>query len=257
MHLVAVAELRAPMDRAAAALARDLGCTPYDARLALSGMMPTLVLATNDRTRAAKVVEALRARGEGAVLCDTRDVVPSERMISMRRFQLEPDALVAPDVGQRLPFADVLCLLRAMQRWTTTEATETKERSLDVARAAITGGLVSTRTAKKESSRAIEQREQVLYVFRRSGGTPWILQETRAHYVGLGDDLQSTTPANFATTLRKLRAAAPNAFFDERLLHPRKSSANHYEGIDADLAAHLLAVWFEELERERPPYRHG
>jgi hypothetical protein len=257
MHLVAVAELRAPIDRAAADLARDLGCTPYDARLALSGMMPTIVLSTNDRARAANVVDALRSRGEGAVLCDTREVVSSERMISMRRFQLEADAVIAPDVGERLPFIDVLCILRAMHRWTTSEITETGERKLDVARAAITGGLVSTRTVKNTAQRSAEHREQVLYVFRRDGGTPWILHETRAHYVGLGDERQPTTLANFAITIRKLRAAAPNAAFDERLLHPRKSASNYFEGNDCDLAAHLLAVWFGELERERPPYRRG
>jgi len=257
MYLVAVAELRGPLEREAAELARDLGSTPYEARLAVSGALPSIVLTTSDRARAEELAAKLRARGQGAVLADTDEVVAHDRMVSMRRFALDAEGLRSPDDAAALPFVDVLCLLRAMHRTTTNTIAETTERKINVPAAVISGGLIATKVVRKESTVAVEQREQVLYVFRRSGATPWILPASTSQYVALGADLASTTHENFATTIRLLRAAAPGAFYDERLLRPPRNANGAHAGNDVDLAAHLLAAWFATLDRERPPYRHA
>ena len=107
----------------------------------------------------------------------------------------------------------------------------------------------------KKSTRDVttrtDTREQVLYLFRRSGAAPWILRERSARYAGLGADLHPTSLENFATTTRLLRAYAPQAIFDERFMvsRPIRGVA---DGIEAtDVLAHLLATYLAEKSGTR------
>lgn len=253
MFIVAVAELRPPLEQEATELARDLQTTPYEARLQLSGALPSIVHATPDRDRAFGLFSRMRERGQGVIACSTDDIVASERMVSMRRFALEEDALVTDD--GRLPFDDVLCLLRAMQRSSTTATEEVKDRKIAIGKAVLTGGLMTTKTVKKEVTTTVEQREQVLYVFRRSAQTPWLLEESKTNYQAVGAARAPTTALNFAATIKRLRAVAPSAAYDERLLRPPRAVTFATHASDVDVAAHLLALWFAQIDRQLPPLR--
>jgi len=87
--------------------------------------------------------------------------------------------------------------------------------------AIATGGLIMSKKTTREVTTKTETREQVLYLFRKSGGAPWILRERAARYMGLGADLRPTSLENFGTTIRRLRELAPLAFYDERLMSGR------------------------------------
>jgi len=76
----------------------------------------------------------------------------------------------------------------------------------------------------------------VLYLFRKSGATPWILREQGTHYEALGARLAPTAAPNFVTTVAELRARAPQACYDERLVARRTASPT-----ELDLLAHLVA----------------
>src|SRR5207244_12932127 len=123
---------------------------PYQVELRIKGGLPAVVLTTDDRARAMRLIEAARQRGTSAIAIDTARVVPSHEMIALRRFRLEPEAIVLEEpLAGRLPYEDVLAFVRAVIP---------VEHATD--------------------------REQVLYVFRKSGETPWILrQSTTAHVV--------------------------------------------------------------------------
>jgi hypothetical protein len=219
----------------------------------LAAGFPTIVLTTADEERATALAATLRGEGDDAIACDTREVASAEEMVAFDRFTFEAEAVVAG--GQSLPYADVLCLLRAVHRSRATTETQTSERKFDAAKSLFTGGLSNTKVVAKTTREGAESREPVLYVFRKSGATPWLLRESRTHYEGLGAARGLAATVNFQTTVRILRERAPNAVYDERLMHAHRAlersakegtgakstvTTSFASGIDA--LAHLVAV---------------
>ena len=232
-HLIAITRLATSIEDEARALAADLGTLAYEERLKLAAGVPAIVLATADPARAQALAGKLAARGHAVHVCRPGDVVPADAMVSMRRFQLEPDALVAGDV--RLPWADLAVLVRATHRRVTETAAATTEKKFSLGRTIATGGLSMRKTVTKDVVARSEQTEPVLYLFRRSGETPWLLREQSTHYGALGADVAPVAARNFALVIERLRAAAPHARYEDRLL-ARKVSPD-----DLDLLAHLVA----------------
>lgn len=261
MFVVALAELATPVDAEAPLLAKDLGVTAYEARLRLLAGLPSVVLQTPDKERALAALGALRARGHGAIACAAAAVVASEAMISMKRFELDPGGVRAPDHdGALLPWDDVLALVRASHRTRTDTTVETKEKKLRPGMAIATGGLVLSKTVTKKVTTSTEAREQVLYVFRRSGQTPFLLHEAGTRYAALGADVSPTSLENFNRTVALLRARAHTAAYDDRLMTRKVSDAARAGGSGTgetiDLLAHLVALWIARREREGAgPYR--
>jgi hypothetical protein len=240
-------------DAGAARLGADLELTAYEARMTVAQGYPAVVATRADAERASILVARLRAGGCDAVGVDSNEIVPSEAMIAMDRFAFEPGAVV---VGrERLELADILCLVRATHRTRSETETTTTERRFSAGRSLLTGGLSNTTTVTKRATESAESREQVLYVFRRSGQTPWILREQGRHYEGLGEARGRTAVENFATTTRLLRERAPTAAYDERLVGRARfaeRSAVHGTGARStvtsssaagvDALAHLVAL---------------
>ena len=249
MFVVAILELSGGADDLAR-LAAELGTTLYELKLTLGAGFPAVVLATVDPALAASAVKTIDAHGHQAELLDRRDIVASSAMTALRDFRFEPDALVADTSrDERLPYDDILALLRASHRTTTTQTEDVKERKFRPGMAIATGGLVLSKTTTREVTSRSEARQQVLYLFRRSGSAPMILGERTARYGGLGADLRPTCLENFATTLRLLRERAPGAYYDERLMSGRPIRGVA-EGIPAiDILAYLLAAHAAKTSR--------
>jgi hypothetical protein len=254
MYVVALAELATPLEVEAAALAADLGTTAYEERLHLLTGLPCVVLTTVDRGEALALLGKLRARKHGAMACDAAAVVAHEAMIPMRGFTLEPGAVVAGE--ERLEHGEITTLLRAMHRTSTETRGETKSKQFSPGKALLTGGLAFSKTVTKEEKSVAQASEQVLYVFRAGGATPWLLRERGTSYAGLGQRLSASSTQNFLTTIAYLREQAPTALYDERLLNPRNASTRLTRSGTAtastlqissasgvDLLAHLIAMW--------------
>ena len=257
MHVVALVELVGPIEAEAAALAADLGTTAYEERLKLAAGLPAIVLTSAAPEPARALAQKLRARKQGVIFCDAAEAVAAGDMVSMRQFAFEPGALTLPEApGERLPFTDILALFRAMHTTRTETRTETTKKSFSPGRALLTGGLVMSKSVATESKSQATEREQVLYVFRAGGETPWLLRERGTHYTGLGPKLSPSSAQNFMTMIATLRAAAPGATYDERLLNARSAptraaratsvgseslSVSSASGVD--LLAHLMAKW--------------
>jgi hypothetical protein len=118
---------------------------------------------------------------------------------------------------------------------------------------------MASKTTKREELSSSAETEPVLYVFRASGATPWLLRERATNYSALGRELAPSSMQNFLTTVRRLRELAPRAMYDERLLSLRVASgppATHRGIADEtrtsstasaiDIAAHALALWIRE-----------
>jgi len=257
VFVVAICELKTRPEIEAQALARDLGGTAYEHQMHLVGGLPATVLTTIDRELAERTLAAVRRRGHGAVACDASAVVPSEHMVDLRRFRLEHDAVLAEGPRpQRLPASDVLALLRATHRTDMESREQVKGKQLSMGRALVTGGLVMSKSVKNEQRSRTSDVQQVLYIFRASGETPWLLRERGTHFGTLGSAMGPSSMQNFVTTIGRLRELAPAAAYDERLLAlrrapgpPVKSGSFGVESVSTssasalDLAAHLLALW--------------
>ncbi len=242
MFVVAIAELKGSAD-SLAQLAIDLETTAYELKLTLGAGFPAVVMATVDEPRATNAMEAIRRQGHVAVTCDRRTIVPSSAMTSLRDFQLEPTGIASSAAsGERLPYADVLAMLRASHRSTSTSTEEVKERKLRPGMAIMTGGLIMSKKTTREVTTRTETREQVLYLFRKSGAPPWILRERGARYMGLLADLRPTSLENFGTTIRRLQELAPTAFYDERLMSGRPIRGVGDGVVATDILAYLLAA---------------
>jgi hypothetical protein len=252
---VAISELAGTAEGEAAPLAADLGCTAYDARLLLAPGLPAVVRTTPDRAAALDLLARLRARGHGAVACDLAAVVASSAMSSMRRFRLDGDAIALDDApGERLPYDDVLALIAAVHRRRTDTDTTTRERRLSVGRALMTSGLSMTKTVTTGARTTTDEREAVLYVFRRGGAPPWILHERGTVWGGHGRPLAPSEAQNFRIAIDELRARTPGAAYDDRLVTrraperaalaggPASTSVTTSSDAGIDLLAHLVAL---------------
>ncbi len=255
MFVVALLSLGTPPDAEATALARDLGVTAFEAGQLVRGHLPSIVLRSTDKARVQEFLGKLRARGHDAVACDTAAVVASEAMHEVRGFRFDEDALVSLNQNgssERLPWTEIIALVRAMHRVSGATIEKTRERKFDLGRAVVTQGLSVSKTVIKETVSESAQREPVLYLFRREGA-PWLATETRGRYEGLGPDLRPGRLENFNTLVRRIRERAPQAPFDERLVQVRaggdraqsdflgaQTGASNASSVD--LLAHLVAM---------------
>jgi hypothetical protein len=229
--VVAIAGLASPLEVEAKALAADLGSTPYEVRLRLTGGLPAIVMSTVDEDAAQAVLAKLRARGHRALLLHAAAVVPHSAMVVLRSFELASDALVQGD--ERLPWGDITALIRARHLHAHDTTEKVKQKKFDLGRAVASGGLIMRKTTVKEVVTHHENTEQVLYVFHGAGEVPWLLRQEHANYSGLGPLLASTAILNFGIAVQELRRRASNARFDDSLIRRPID--------DPDLFAHLIA----------------
>jgi hypothetical protein len=256
MFVVAIAELGSSSEDDAGAVAREVGANAYDVRMRLAAGLPAVVMTTADEEAAWTAARSIGGLGHGALVCDTRNVVPGPSMVAVRHFVFGEDALRAdraePD---EMPYRQIRVLVHVAH---------------DELRNVVGHEMVYVGpregVARREVVTGEHDSPHSLYVFASEGRTPWILREREAHYVGLGKAMGPVRHLNFLATIAAIRARAPSAHFDARLAeHPR--SPTHYtrsygrpEGESspwadhgADLNAHLLAAWLS-----RPsggPYR--
>lgn len=259
MYAVAIAELKTPLEQEVQALAADLGITAYEARLKLSTGMPAIVLTSQDKALAMQCLTSLRARGHDAIACDANAIVPNTAMTSLKRFRLEATCIAASD-DTKLPYTSILALVRATHRLQSETRSTVEEKKFRPGAALVTGGLVMTKTITREIVAQKDERMQVLYIFRNDG-EPWILRESGTDYSSLAEKRAPTQIENFRATIELLRAYAPQAVYDERLVSARKASGQIVSvgaggsGFSAstepgtDLLAHLIALGIARTQR--------
>jgi hypothetical protein len=243
MYVVAIAALGSSDPEKLGLLAAELGTTLYELRLVLKAGLPAVVVLTVDISVAANAARAIERYGHRAVSGDRGRLASSQTMINVVDVAFDPSVLRAGNAqDDRLAYGDIVALLRATQRSEQTQVREEKERKFRPGMALATGGLVLSKTTKRQVVTHTDTRQQVLYVFDGRGSTPWILREHGVRYTGLGAELAPTSLANFETTLRKLRERAPGAVYDARLMSARTVRGIADGAAATDLLAHLIAL---------------
>jgi hypothetical protein len=231
--IVAIAKLGGPIEVEAKALATDLGNTAYETKLKLTAGLPAIVLSTTDGEAATALGAKLRARGNRALVVRSSSVIAASAMVRVRQFDLDEDG-INTEVDQ-LPWSDISALVRARNRSQHDTTEVVKEKKFDLGRAVASGGLVLRSIQKREVVTHHESSEQVLYMFRASGDTPWLLREQGTNFRGLGGAQQATANLNFGLACDRFKARATSARYDDSLLH--RPAIN-----EVDLYAYLISL---------------
>lgn len=262
MEIVALVALAGNAEQEATRLAADLGLTVYETQVMLRAPLPVIILRTEDRARTLDIVGKVRARGHDVVALDLAQITWTEEMFRPKTFRFEGEDLVGEAHGEtrRLPLNDVFALLRAVHMTQSDETITTKVSSPSLGRAAMTGGLMMTKTTSRETTRTQTEREPVLYVFRGTD-IPWLLASQALRYDGLGAEMKVSKTENFEVLLRVLRERLPTVPYDTRLLQVRPATTVVNAGAKSitqssahalDILAHVVA---SALNRQTRPYR--
>jgi hypothetical protein len=196
-----------------------------------------------DISVAANAARVIERHGHRPVSGDRRQLPSSQAMTNIVDIGFEPSGLRADhSSGAELAYTDMFALIRANQRSEQTLVREEKERKLRPGMALATGGLILSKTTTQKVVTHTDVREQVLYVFTRSGAPPWLLREHGARYAGLGADLAPSSLVNFETAVRKLRERAPGATYDARLMNARSIRGIADGAAATDLLANLIVL---------------
>jgi hypothetical protein len=216
MKLLAL--VKPPRDPAGAAqlLAAQGGLTLAEARMRLAAEPPSL-LARLSAEAADALAQTLRQGGLAAIAIDEEP--PEPQAFPVHRFLLESRAQWTDRAGQTQTLAPEECLAILRGQSALREETEqtVKTRSLAIGAAVITGGLKLTKTTEKTVRSTQEQTEQAIFVLAIDGRVS-VLRESVLDFTCLGAGLQPGRTANMAALCGRLRAFAPTAYFDERLV---------------------------------------
>jgi len=259
MFVVAVTRWGTPLEAELPSLAKELGEQAYDLRLKLAGTLPAYAYRGPDLTRAQAVLAIMQRRNHGAVACDVEHVHAAESMLTPRAVVFEPDAVrfergVTQDA---IAYADMLAVVHALETNALDGSQKVTERTVSLGRAALSGGLVVSKSESSEKRTQTRDAEQVLYVFRRSGEDPILLRQQAIRVSGQPGTAPRTSLESFQLAISELRRRAPDALYDNRLLTSKRktvvashvvtttsTTTSHSNASENDLAAHLIALGF-------------
>ena len=228
--------------RAAAAA----GLSVADIRYRTQGTLPRVLMSDVDGDRLAAIGERLDVLGFATLICDPRGTPTDAERVVAQSMRLETEGLVVIDgPGDEHPCAWTVieAIQRGVRVTTVTTKEKTSERKFDVTRAVLSSGLILTRKEEREIIRKTETSEPFVLVERNDGEPDIVLYERRMNYRFLGRDMQPASRANLEEVVRRLRAAAPAAAYDDRVARPGFITALPATAADpVDLGLHLVAL---------------
>jgi hypothetical protein len=228
MHVVALQFDKDAGDALAVRLAAVLGRTLLEARGRVSEPEggPAVLATFGAPGPAVEYAEELRSRGFEVLVLPLNEVETDEQRLVVRSFELGPGALrVRSRQGKtvEVPWREVRLLLRGIVRVQNKRTQMTQQRELSLGRAVLTGGLMVTKTVKSSKKDVLTENEGFLHLYAPSA-PPLVFPQSDLDYsglTGLGPGLEPSVAANFARLTAALRAACPEARYDERLATPQ------------------------------------
>jgi hypothetical protein len=222
MHVVAIREMPAGFETPAAALAPALGLAPAAliARLAAAGRGPVVVGTAAEAAAADALAAAVDAAGFRALRLGPADVESDAARFVARSPSFDGDRLVVVSrTGARLEvdLPAVHLILRGTMGGSTVETTTTRERKFSPGKAALTGGLMITKSVEKTTSQTVDTRQGFVHLYAPELPTV-ALREAELTYEDFGPLRQPGRAANFAALVGELRRRCTAAAFDDRLL---------------------------------------
>jgi hypothetical protein len=226
MHVVALQFDKDAGDALAVRLAAVLGRTLLEARGRVSEPEggPAVLATFGKAGPAAEYAEELRSRGFEVLVLPPEEVETDERRLVVRSFELGPGSLTVQSRQGKtvaVPWPEVRLLLRGIVRMQHKRTVMLQQRELSLGRAILTHGLVVTKVKKSPRTEVVPgENEGFLHLYAPSA-PPLVLPQNDLDYSGLGPGLERSAAANFARLTAALRAACPEARYDERLATPQ------------------------------------
>ncbi|MGH7297015.1 MAG: hypothetical protein ACRELB_18905, partial [Polyangiaceae bacterium] len=185
---------------------------------ALSGVLPRVLFRTPSQEDAERAASVLSLAGVVALAVDVATVTPAARMVRVHRFVLEDKALRADARGPVLPYEDIAAIARVASD--TAVHRTTRERDVEPVggRGGVGWGRGRAEVTEVDVTRTEHAVEQMLVLFVRDGGVPWVVTASEARYLGLGALLRPTQLENLLVLATLLRERAPGAAYDERFV---------------------------------------
>ncbi len=237
---------RIPVRAQARVLAAEAtGLALADLNRRLAGILPRVLLGGLGADAASAKVEALTALGFGLLTCDPSTVPGDRDRVLVKRVEFEHGNFIASDaLGQAhlCSPSSIELLQRGTRSSTSSEKVTTIERSLDLGRAVLSGGLLLTKKTEKTAVQTTRLDEAFLLLQRGAAGPDLMLYERRIDYRALGSEMQPASRGNFELVWAKLKAMAGTRVDD------RVSRTGFVSGLMAtaadplDLALHLVAL---------------
>ncbi len=232
--IVAITRWGPGLDAQLPELAAYLGMFPYDLRMRLSGPLPVVIARLHEREAALALQAKLRGWGHGVVGCDAANVFAAETMHQPRDFRFEGERLLTEGFGSaraEVHAPEVYGFIHAMVVADHQRTQERTNKQFSATRAVLSGGLVMSRKATATSHVTESESEERIYlirVIRGSFSDPILFCQHQLRYQGLGADMGHSSHESFAALTRRLRAFAPNAFYDDQLRVTRRKAT--FEG---------------------------
>lgn len=247
MYLVVAHNWKQP-ETAAEGVAKAMAILLFEARQKIAGEGPRVLASFADCDAAEDLAGKLEAAEVPALILETRSLRENRKASRVQSFSFEDDRLslsLEGGLSCELPYRaiDTLLVATAITQLQPEVSGKTK-RKLSIGKTLLAGGVPMRKNVKGESRSAVEEREQVLWLYN-SIGPVLIFERGGLDYSGLGDALQLSRDLNFNGLLKQLRQRAPAALFDDRLL--RRGDQCRVLGpllspeADLDLACEILA----------------
>jgi NACalpha-BTF3-like transcription factor len=223
MHVVAIHSINKDKETLAGALAMVLKVTIYEAltRLRAPGNGPLIVAVLAEKERAEQLVQKLHSAGFKAVGLTAGEIDTAACAWIVRRFSLgERELHVETEKGDNLDisFQDINLVLRGIRISRSTTTKTVKERSVDLGRAVLSGGMMITKTTKTTQDVTTEARERFVDLY--AGDAPAIVfREDALDYNSLGSARKPSRSENFTYLVAELRRCCPGVQYDERLMN--------------------------------------
>jgi hypothetical protein len=243
--LVAVARIPARPDaRALAAQAAGIALADVNRRLA--GTLPRVLMPGLPPEEAAALAATLDELGFITVVFDAKAVPGDADRVLASRIEIAAGELHATDAQGRAhtcPGAAIAVLQWGVRVKRLSEDVKTSERRFSMGKAVLSGGLLLTKKVDKTTEKVTETREPFLLVQRQDGEPDIMLYERRLDYRFLGPEMQPMSRANLERVMARLRALAPHAGVEERLMQPGFVAGLPLTSADpADLALYLVTL---------------
>ena len=229
MNIVAIHNLGMDKETLAGALAAVLNVSPYDAliRLRVPGNGPVTVAVFAQKERAEELGAKLQSAGFAALVLTDADIEAAAITRVVRRFSLgERELRIETEKGDNLnitvPEIDlILCGMRISR---STETETVKNRSINLGRAVLSGGMMFTKTTKTTREVITEERERFMNLY--AGDNPTIVfRENTLDYTSLGAVRKPSRSENFTYLIAELRRCCPSAGYDDRLVNRAAQAA--------------------------------
>ncbi len=193
----------------------------YGTRLLLAGKIPKIVGHYDTMQMAESAAQSLRTLGFVAIVCKDSDLRRPSQKYRAQTLKFEEQSVLFWDKGgqvRRIESRNAFLIINGrMQTSTETEVTKTVMK-LNLAATVLTGGIPIVKRVKEKTTDRSFQAESFVRLYDRTSPehTVEILQYD-FDYSFLGAKMASSSPANFGTTVTKIRDILPHAIFDDRL----------------------------------------